>query len=46
MFLKLPSFTHCMLRNMKNAIITVYDLMIYINFQAIAKRNKHAYIYC
>jgi hypothetical protein len=46
MFLKLQSFAHSMLRNMKNAIITIYGLMNYINFQAIAKRNKHAYIYC
>jgi hypothetical protein len=46
MFLKLQSFAHSMLRNMKNAIITIYGLMNYINFQPIAKRNKHAYIYC
>lgn len=35
-----------MLRNMKSATKTIYGLMNYNNYQAIAKRNEHAYIYC
>jgi hypothetical protein len=46
MFLKLPSFTHCMLRNMKSVIVNVLELIDYKKYGAVVKRIEGAYIYC